>query len=1473
MSVGQRPFCRDPFFDLDLVWNTTDPNVTQCMRDTLLVGVPCILFLIASLIWSIYQTWTRGRASTVSSKYGPLFLAKFTFTLVILVNLLGQFCYTSGHVGGSDKLVPSELFHYPCLLVFVGLALLQTAVDKFLGAHISPPLFLFWLALLICEIPKLKIDIQSRMVASGTVEEWVLLITYVPIILGLFIAHCWVDIDPRAAEDLSLEDKASCLSLLVFSWLDGLLWQGHKTPLKWKNLPKSPRSMNVTDNVKAFTKQWRKQAEDKLVDFTSPIRPFVSLWPILFKNHGWRALIALIVALFRVLLPFVSPQIIKLLIKHMDSNEPVWQGFFYTIVLLFSSLLSTMAFHAYQQHLHISAIQMRNSLLGALYQKSLRLSNKARRLYSVGEMTNYMSVDAQRIVETFPYMMGLIMSPLTILIAMYFLFTELNVASLAGLVVFAIFIPINLFGSKCVKKLQVQQLQAKDTRLKLMNELLMGIKVLKLYAWEIPFMRRIYEIRLTEIKIIKMCGRLWAFINFSYCSSPILVTIGVFGIYVAMDPTHVLTADKIFVAIALFNLMRSPLVSFPFTLIESVKVFVSLKRINEFLNASEIDSTNVIHTANDLSPHAIEMTEATLTWDSDDGVDPILSQMNLSIPCGSLTAIVGTVGAGKSSLLSSFLGEMEKLSGQVQVRGSIAYVPQQAWIQNMTLRDNILFDQEFSSTNYTKVIRDCQLEPDLAILKHRDRTEIGENGINLSGGQKQRVSLARAVYSDADIYLLDDPLSAVDAHVGKAIFTQVLDSTEGCLKDKTRVLVTHNVNFLDKMDNIIVLKNGKVAESGSYQKLLADGKAFSEFLIQYTSNPVTSEVETDELKVLATTTKEPPKREVRVPSEEVESPEETDNLIEETADDLIEEEKTVAGRVGAKVYWTYVQSIGTSQFFTVVFLYGLASVVHALANYWLSRWADHNEAHPETGSDRTGFYLGVYGGIGVVQLILDFSRELLHIMSCAQASKVIHDKLLQGVMRSPMAFFDTNPTGRIVNRFSSDIDGVDQVVPAGLSDIIWCAFDTLSVIVVVCSSTPIFASVIIPLGLIYFFVQRFFVIPSQQIKRAESVTKSAIFAHFSETITGLASIRAYQQQDRFLHESQARVQKCTNCTFLNVSANRWLGLRVEVLGNLVVFFAAIFAVLSRENLSPGIAGLSITYALGIMDTLNWMIRMLCELETNSVALERILEYTHNESEAEWDLPLDPKVGHTWPTEGAVSFKSYATRYRNGLDLVLKGIDMEVRSNEKIGICGRTGAGKSSLTLSLFRIIEAVKGRILIDGQDIAQLGLHTLRSRITIIPQDPVLFTGNLRFNLDPNEIHSDGEIWSALDHAHLKGHISDLKLGLYHEISEGGENFSVGQRQLICLARALLRKTKILVLDEATAAVDLVTDDLIQSTIRREFEHCTVITIAHRLNTILDCDRIAVFSHGQIAEFGSPAELLANPTSALKAMKNDAGL
>ncbi|XP_060116445.1 multidrug resistance-associated protein 1-like isoform X2 [Heteronotia binoei] len=810
---------------------------------------------------------------------------------------------------------------------------------------------------------------------------------------------------------------------------------------------------------------------------------------------------------------------------------------------------------------------------------------------------------------------------------------------------------------------------------------------------------------------------------------------------------------------------------------------------------------------------------------------------------------------------------MEKRDGSVSVKGSVAYVPQQAWIQNATLKENIVFGRDVKESHYKRVVEACALVPDLEVLPSGDKTEIGEKGVNLSGGQKQRVSLARAVYCNADVYLLDDPLSAVDAHVGKHIFEQVI-GPKGILKNKTRVLVTHGVSYLPLMDLIIVMTEGKISEMGSYQELLEQDMAFAEFLRTYASgeqnvadgNINSPAVKEGKLLENGALVNEDSRSQVMSGETgkavgQANSTAELQKVApEKSAWKLTEADTAQTGKVQVAIYWEYMKAIGLFISFLSIFLFVCNHVASLASNYWLSLWTDDPVVNGT--QQYTDVRLGVYGALGMSQGIAVFGYSMAVSVGGIFASRRLHVDLLHNVLRCPMSFFERTPSGNLVNRFSKEMDTIDSTIPQVIKMFMGSLFNVIGACIIILLATPIAAVVIPPLGFVYFFVQRFYVATSRQLKRLESVSRSPVYSHFNETLLGVSVIRAFQEQQRFIQQSDLKVDENQKAYFPSIVANRWLAVRLEYVGNCIVLFAALFAVVARHSLSPGLVGLSILYALQITTYLNWLVRMSSEMETNIVAVERVKEYSEKEKEAEWTVK-HPSPPNGWPQEGKVEFRGYGLRYRDDMELVLRKIDITISGGEKVGVVGRTGAGKSSLALGLFRITEAAEGEILIDGINIAKIGLHDLRFRVTIIPQDPVLFSGSLRMNLDPFDQYSDEDVWMSLELAHLKNFVSTLPDKLNHECSEGGENLSVGQRQLVCLARALLRKSKILVLDEATAAVDLETDDLIQSTIRTQFEGCTVLTIAHRLNTIMDYTRVIVLDKGEIVECDSPASLI----------------
>ncbi|XP_070201297.1 multidrug resistance-associated protein 1-like [Littorina saxatilis] len=709
------------------------------------------------------------------------------------------------------------------------------------------------------------------------------------------------------------------------------------------------------------------------------------------------------------------------------------------------------------------------------------------------------------------------------------------------------------------------------------------------------------------------------------------------------------------------------------------------------------------------------------------------------------------------------------------------------------------------------------------------------------------------------------------------------------------------------VDQIIVLIDGKVTEVGSYEELLSRDGAFATFLRTYLTRDGTSEDEDDEdpeiqrikegifqrLESITSdaATSGDERRELDGVRKRVTRRQRSRGFSEsektppkaapppktEGVTRLVEEEQSMKGGVKFSVYLAYIRALGSYAWLFILGLYVMFQASSLTANIWLSQWTDDatlantSLAGTQHYNDLNAMYLGVYGGLGAAQAVFIMAFSLLYNTRMVRATARMHAGMLLNILRSPMAFFDTTPIGRILNRFSRDVDVMDVNLPQSARMTIVGVGNLLNTLILISYSSPVFLSVVLPLGVLYKLVQMFYIKTSRQLKRLESTTRSPVYTHFTETIQGATSIRAYGASDRFVRDSQDRLDKNLVCYFAYLVSQRWLGVRLELLGSVVTLAAALFAILNT-SLSSGLVGLSVTYAMNVTQNLNNLVRTSSELESNIVSTERIQEYSESPTEAEWTNPDHP-VPNDWPEEGDVKFKDFELRYRPGLDLVLRGISFEVKSGEKIGIVGRTGAGKSSLTVALFRLVEAAAGCIVVDGHNTGHLGLHDLRRRLTILPQDPVIFSGTLRMNLDPTGSHDDSELWNALELAHLQAFVAGLPAKLNYECGEGGQNLSVGQRQLMCLARSVLRKSKILVLDEATAAVDMETDDVIQQTIRSEFKDSTVFTIAHRLNTILDYDRILVMEDGRVKEFAPPQQLLADSSSDFYGMAKAAGI
>ncbi|XP_031240697.1 canalicular multispecific organic anion transporter 1 [Mastomys coucha] len=1520
-------FCNSTFWNLSLL-ESPNADLTLCFEQTVLAWIP-LGFLWFLAPWQLYSVY---RSRTKRSSITKFYLTKQVFVVCLLILAAIDLSLVLTEDTGQATIPPVKYTNpilYLCtwLLVLVIQHSRQRCVQKN-----SWFLSIFWILSLLCGVFQFQTLIRALLKdsKSNMAYSCLFFVSYgfqiVILILSAFSEASDSTHTPSAT--------ASFLSSVTFSWYDSTVLKGYKHPLTLEDIwdvDEKLKTKSVTSKFEkimtkdlqkarqAFQRRLRKsqqnpeatlhglskkqsQSQDVLVleeakkkkKKSETSKDFPKSWLVksLFKTFYVVILKSFILKIVHDVFVFLNPQLLKFLIGYVkDPNGYPWVGYICAILLFAVTLIQSFCLQGYFQFCFVAGMSVRTTIIASVYKKALTLSNLARRQYTIGETVNLMSVDSQKLMDVTNYMHLVWSSVLQICLSIFFLWRELGPSILAGVGLLVLLVPVNGVLATKIRNIQVQNMKNKDKRLKVMNEILSGIKILKYFAWEPSFKEQVHGIRKKELKNLLRFGQFQTVMIFILHLSPILVSVVTFSVYVLVDSNNVLNAEKAFTSITLFNILRFPLSMFPMVISSILQASVSVDRLERYLGGDNLDLSAIHHVCH--FDKAVQFSEATFTWDRDS--EATIQDVSLDIKPGQLVAVVGTVGSGKSSLISAMLGEMENVHGHITIKGSVAYVPQQSWIQNGTIKDNILFGSEYNEKKYQQVLEACALLPDLEMLPGGDMAEIGEKGINLSGGQKQRVSLARATYQGSDIYILDDPLSAVDAHVGKHIFNKVV-GPDGLLSGKTRILVTHGIHFLPQVDEIVVLGKGTILEKGSYRDLLAKKGVFAKNWKTFMKHSETEgeatvnndgEGEDDDCGLMPTMEEIPEdaasltmrrenslrrtlSRSSRSSGRHGKSLKNSLKIKNENAlnkkeeavegQKLIKKEFVETGKVKFSIYLKYLRAIGWWSIFFIILFYILNSVAFIGTNLWLSAWTSDSENLNNIGynsSAQRDMRIGVFGALGVAQGVFLLISSLWSIYACRNASKTLHGQLLTNILRAPMSFFDTTPTGRIVNRFAGDISTVDDMLPQTLRSWVMCFLGIVSTLVMICMATPIFIVVIIPLSIFYISVQVFYVATSRQLRRLDSVTKSPIYSHFSETVSGLPVIRAFEHQQRFLASNEKQIDTNQKCVFSWITSNRWLAIRLELVGNLIVFCSALLLVIYKNSLTGDIVGFVLSNALNITQTLNWLVRMTSEAETNIVAVERINEYINVDNEAPWVTDKRPPAD--WPRKGEIQFNNYQVRYRPELDLVLKGITCNIKSAEKVGVVGRTGAGKSSLTNCLFRILESAGGQIIIDGIDIASIGLHDLRGRLTIIPQDPILFSGNLRMNLDPFNKYSDEEIWRALELAHLKSFVAGLQLGLLHEVTEGGDNLSIGQRQLLCLGRAVLRKSKILVLDEATAAVDLETDSLIQTTIRNEFSQCTVITIAHRLHTIMDSDKIMVLDNGKIIEYGSPEELLSN--------------
>ncbi|KDO19675.1 hypothetical protein SPRG_14755 [Saprolegnia parasitica CBS 223.65] len=1175
----------------------------------------------------------------------------------------------------------------------------------------------------------------------------------------------------EAVDRLHPMETSSWLGILLIAWMDKLIRHGATTPLDEADVwPLAPADSAAALSDR-FAVQW---AREKVVH--------KAMWRTLAR----RSLLTIGLYLLYSFLMLLQPIVIKSLLQIIQGKPTslgLESGYGLAALLTILSFVSVTVIDFGQYLSSTLGCNAKTIVTDAVYRKSLRLSALAKRGLSSGEIVTLSSVDSERLFQAYLLGAWTFASPIAVLAIFLMLGVEMG---------FTMFLMLYL-GHVSAKYVGARNelLQVQAERVKLTNELLQGVRVVKMYGWEPNLEAAIDAIRTTELALLKQYQAAASSTRLHSRSRR----------FCHWRSGYTLTPSRAFTLLAYMNVARLPCMTFSNAILFVQEAKTSCDRVGQFLHQPGLEGRDKAMGAQDAP--VVKIVDGDFNWSSseDDGT-LTLSNINLHLAPASLTIVVGAVGSGKSSLVSALLGEIHQVRGTRHVTGNVAYVSQEPWIQHDTLRNNILFADAFDDAKYSAVLSACQLTSDLRMLPDGDRTEIGERGINLSGGQKARVSLARAMYrTEADIYLLDDPLSALDVHVAGAVFR---DCVQGLLASKTTLLVLNShYHLLPHADRVVVLVDGAIAADGPFDAVKAqfpDLQSFAE------GEAVTKEKDAVDTKSIAA-----------------------------KASDTASHGKQADRQVGAVTTATYLT-------------YALAQAALAMLDWFMGYWSSTPSMLQSTAAPY------IYLGIAVVSVLMVWGRSWYTLVLAVQCSKHLHQHLFTKVLSAPVnTFFDLTPVGRILNRFSSDLDQVDSQLPFFGILFLQFLFQILAVALVCAATSPFILILYLPLVYLFYKIQVYYNKTSAELKRMDSTTRSPVLNVIAETINGLSTIRAFGMTTAFAAKGRAALDYNQRFFLVYQVGTRWLQMRLDWLSAAIIAGVAFLAVATKASIGVAAAGLALTYASQMTAFFSKMTTFFPSLETEGDT--QVVTTT---------------VDASWPTQGVVTFDHYAMRYRDHLDLVLKDVSFTVPAGAKVGICGRTGSGKSSLMVALFRMVEAASGRILIDGVDLASIDLHTMRSRLTIIPQDPVLFSGSLRFNLDPSNGSSDDELWSVLKQVHLGDAISTLEF----EVAEKGGNLSVGQRQLLCIARALLRKSRVVLLDEATASIDLASDRLIQETIKECFGHdVTLLVIAHRLDTILDSDQILVMADGRVAEYGPPSELLANEASAFAQLAKQAQL
>ncbi|XP_018621028.2 ATP-binding cassette sub-family C member 8 isoform X1 [Scleropages formosus] len=1366
---------------------------------------------------------------------------------------------------------------------------------------------------------------------------------------------------PEDLQDLGvrfLQPFVNLLSKGTYWWMNTFITSAHRRPIDLKVIGRLPIAMRALTNYVRLRSAFEAQ---KKPQGSQPQGP-KWIWRALRQAFGRPLMLSITFRFLADLLGFAGPLCISGIVHHISkenktppppvkllgiyfiSSQEFLANAYVLAVLLFFALLLQRTFLQASYYVAIeTGINLRGAMQTKIYNKIMRLctSNMSMGEMTAGQICNLVAIDTNQLMWFFFLCPNLWAMPVQIIVGVILLYYLLGISALIGATVITVLAPVQYFVATKLSEAQKSTLEYSSERLKKTNELLRGIKLLKLYAWEHIFRDSVDETRQKELTSLKSFALYTSVSIFMNAAIPIAAVLTTFVVHVHLSEDSDLSPAVAFASLSLFHILVSPLFLLSSVVRSTVKALVSVQKLSEFFASDEIgeeqDPNAIIPTStghnnkyqavplkvvnrkrpgredwNNYGPPrerdgncplaeednvCIKIVSGYFTWT--DG-PPTLSNIDIKIPFGQITMIVGQVGCGKSSLLLAALGEMQKISGTVmwssppdpdsegeesstekdagadgdsRKRGPVAYASQKPWLLNATLVENITFEMPLNKQRYKTVIEACSLQPDIDILPQGDQTEIGERGIILSGGQRQRISVARALYQQTNVVFLDDPFSALDIHLSDHLMQ------EGILKllreeKRTVVLVTHKLQYLPHADWIIAMKDGTIQTEGTLKDIQnSEPELFEHWktLMHRQDQEFEKETVTETLTMLerknlrrAMYSREALKTEEEDEEEFTESDEE-DNISQ-----VLRHRATIPWRSCG----TYLSSAGLLLLSLLLLSQLLKHTVMVAIDFWLAHWTSHAIQVDIAGRNCTmsrgcafshSSYLLVFSLLCCLGIILCLVTSVAVEWTGLRVAKELHHGLLNKIILAPMRLFETTPLGSILNRFSADTNTIDQHIPATLECLSRSTLLCLSALGVISYVTPAFLIALIPLAIACYFIQKYFRMASRDLQQLDDSTQLPLLSHFSETVEGLSTIRAFGYEARFRQRLLEYADANNIASLFLTAANRWLEVRMEYIGACVVLIAAVTSISNSlyNQLTSGLVGLGLTYALMVSNYLNWMVRNLADMEVQLGSVTRIRGLLKTEPESYEGLLTASQVPAGWPQHGEIQIQNLSVRYDSTLKPVLKNVNAHISPGQKVGICGRTGSGKSSFSLAFFRMVDTFEGQIIIDGIDVAKLPLQTLRSRFSIILQDPILFSGTIRFNLDPEKKVTDGMLWEALEIAQLKPVVKTLPGGLDAMVTEGGENFSQGQRQLFCLARAFVRKSSILIMDEATASIDMATESILQKVVMTAFADRTVVIIAHRVHTILNADLVIVMKRGTILEYDRPEVLLEREDSA----------